>query len=70
MIFALLGAALSSLAFFNTKERVEQSEKTPSLKESIQMVAKNKLLLIVIMAAVLGSTMVIANISADISATI
>ena len=65
MIFALLGEALSSLAFFNTKERVEQSEKTPSLKESIQMVAKNKLLLIVIMAAVLGSTMVIANISAD-----
>lgn len=65
VIFALLGAALSSLAFFNTKERVEQSEKTPSLKESIQMVAKNKLLLIVIMAAVLGSTMVIANISAD-----
>lgn len=54
MIFALLGAALSSLAFFNTKERVEQSEKTPSLKESIQMVAKNKLLLIVIMAAVLA----------------
>ena len=39
VIFALLGAALSSLAFFNTKERVEQSEKTPSLKESIQMVA-------------------------------
>ena len=65
VIFALLGAALSSLAFFNTKERVEQSEKTPSLKESVQMVAKNKLLLIVIMAAVLGSTMVIANISAD-----
>ena len=64
-IFALLGAALSSLAFFNTKERVEQSEKTPSLKESVQMVAKNKELLIVIMAAILGSTMVIANISAD-----
>lgn len=64
-IFALLGAALSSLAFFNTKERVEQSEKTPSLKESVQMVAKNKVLLIVIMAAILGSTMVIANISAD-----
>lgn len=40
VIFALLGAALSSLAFFNTKERVEQSEKTPSLKESVQMVAK------------------------------
>lgn len=64
-IFALLGAALSSLAFFNTKERVAQSEKTPSLKESVQMVAKNKVLLIVIMAAILGSTMVIANISAD-----
>lgn len=64
-IFALLGAALSSLAFFNTKERVEQSEKTPSLKESVQLVAKNKVLLIVIMAAILGSTMVIANISAD-----
>lgn len=64
-IFALLGAALSSLAFFNTKERVEQSEKTPSLKESVQMVAKNKVLLIVIIAAILGSTMVIANISAD-----
>lgn len=65
VIFALLGAGLSSLAFFNTRERVEQSEKTPSLRESIQMVAKNKLLLVVIMAAVLGSTMVIANISAD-----
>ncbi|MEG1846158.1 MAG: glycoside-pentoside-hexuronide (GPH):cation symporter [Oscillospiraceae bacterium] len=65
IIFGVVGALLSSLAFFNTKERVEQSEKVPSIKESVQVVVQNKLLLIVIFAAVLGSTMVIANISAD-----
>ncbi len=65
VIFGILGAVLSSLAFFTTKERIEPTDKTPSFKETIEVVRKNKVLLIVILAAILGSTMVIANQSAD-----
>lgn len=65
VLFGVVGAALSSLAFFTTKERIEPSSTTPSFKETVKVVSQNKLLIIVILAAVLGSTMVIANISAD-----
>ena len=65
ILFGVMGALLSSLAFFTTKERIEPSTTTPTFKETVHVVGQNKLLLLVIAAAILGSTMVIANISAD-----
>lgn len=65
IIFAVLGAALSSLAFFNTKERVEQTKDSLPLKTTVKAVASNKILIIVILSTVLGSTTVMANVSAS-----
>lgn len=65
LIFALLGCGLSILIFFVSKERVPKMDHTPSFKETFKVLAKDKLLIIVIFAAVLGSTMVTANQCAD-----
>lgn len=65
LIFAILGCGLSSLIFFVSKERVPKNDKTPSFRETVKVVGKNKLLIIVIASAVLGSTMVTANQCAD-----
>lgn len=65
VIFALLGCGLSILIFFVSKERVPKTDHTPSFKETFAVIGKNKLLIIVIFAAVLGSTMVTANQCAD-----
>lgn len=65
VIFALLGCGLSSLIFFVSKERVPKTDHTPSFKETFVVLGKDKLLIIVIFAAVLGSTMVTANQCAD-----
>lgn len=65
LIFALLGCSLSILIFFVSKERVPKMDRTPSFKETFKVLAKDKLLIIVIFAAILGSTMVTANQSAD-----
>ncbi len=65
LIFAILGSGLSILIFFVSKERVPKTDHTPSFKETISVVGKNKVLIIVIFAAVLGSTMVTANQCAD-----
>ncbi|MBQ8227634.1 MAG: MFS transporter [Clostridia bacterium] len=66
VIFAVLGASLSSLAFFNTKERVENAEKEKfTLKETVSLIVHNKVLMIVVFSAILGSTMVMANVSAS-----
>ena len=65
VIFAVLGCALSILIFFVSKERVPKMDHTPSFKETFVVLGKNKLLIIVIFAAVLGSTMVTANQCAD-----
>lgn len=65
VIFAVLGCALSILIFFVSKERVPKMDYTPSFKETFVVLGKNKLLIIVIFAAVLGSTMVTANQCAD-----
>ena len=65
LIFALLGCGLSILIFFVSKERVPKMDHTPSFKETFVVLGKNKLLLIVIAASVLGSTMVTANQCAD-----
>lgn len=65
LIFALLGCGLSILIFFVSKERVPKMDHTPSFKETFAVLGKNKLLIIVIFAAILGSTMVTANQCAD-----
>lgn len=65
IIFGVLGAVLSSLAFFTTKERIPSNEKNPTLGETISVLRQNKVLIIVIFCALLGSTMTIANQSAD-----
>ncbi len=65
VIFALLGCGLSILIFFVSKERVPKADHTPSFKETFKVLGKDKLLIIVIIASVLGSTMVTANQCAD-----
>lgn len=65
LIFAMLGCALSILIFFVSKERVPKMDHTPSFKETFVVLGKDKLLIIVIFAAILGSTMVTANQCAD-----
>lgn len=65
VIFALLGCGLSILIFFVSKERVPKTDHTPSFKETFVVLGKDKLLIIVIFAAILGSTMVTANQCAD-----
>lgn len=65
LLFAVLGCALSILIFFVSKERVPKMDHTPSFKETFVVLGQNKLLIIIIFAAVLGSTMVTANQCAD-----
>ena len=65
LLFALLGCGLSILIFFVSKERVPKMDHTPSFKETFVVLGKDKLLIIVIFAAILGSTMVTANQCAD-----
>ncbi|MCC8072582.1 MAG: MFS transporter [Clostridiales bacterium] len=65
VIFALLGCGLSILIFFVSKERVPKSDNTPSFRETFAVLRKDRLLIIVIFASILGSTMVTANQCAD-----
>lgn len=65
VIFAVLGCGLSILIFFVSKERVPKTDNTPSFKETFAVLGKDRLLIIVIFASILGSTMVTANQSAD-----
>ncbi|MDE6124467.1 MAG: MFS transporter [Eubacterium sp.] len=65
LLFAVLGCALSILIFFVSKERVPKMDHTPSFKETVTVVGKDKVLIIVILASLLGSTMVMANQCAD-----
>lgn len=65
VIFAILGASLSIIIFFVSKERVPKADKSPTLKETFNVIGKNKLLIIVVFSALLGSTMVTANQCAD-----
>lgn len=65
VIFAVMGCGLSILIFFVSRERVPKMDHTPSFKETFAVLGKDKLLIIVIFAAILGSTMVTANQSAD-----
>lgn len=65
LIFSMLGCGLSILIFFVSKERVPKTELSPTFKETFHVLAQDKLLIIVIFSAILGSTMVIANQCAD-----
>lgn len=65
VIFAFLGCGLSIIIFFVSKERVPKMDHTPSFKETFSVLKKDKVLIIVIFAALLGSTMVMANQCAD-----
>ncbi len=65
VLFAVLGCALSILIFFVSKERVPKADHTPSFKETFAVMGKDKVLIIVILASLLGSTMVMANQCAD-----
>lgn len=64
-LFAVLGCALSILIFFVSEERVLKMDHTPSFKETFTVVGKDRVLIIVILASLLGSTMVMANQCAD-----
>lgn len=65
VVFAILGCGLSIIIFFVSKERVPKTTESPGLRETVSVVAKDKLLIIIILSALLGSTMVIANQCAD-----
>lgn len=65
VLFAVLGCGLSIIIFFVSKERVPKTTESPGLRETVSVVAKDKLLIIIILSALLGSTMVMANQCAD-----
>ena len=61
LVFALVGASLSSLAFFGTKERIEQPREKATTKDIVSAFFKNKPLLLLIVASILGSTMMMVQ---------
>ena len=69
VIFAVLGACLSVIPFFTCKERVEPEEKAPTLRETVSVIFQNKVLLIMVISSILGSTMVMAQISSSYIST-
>ena len=64
LIFGVTGSMISLLAFFGTKEKDNQpvKEKTP-VKEIVSAYVKNKPLLLLIAASILGSAMLMAQTS-------
>ncbi len=69
IIFGVVGACLSFLAFFGTKERVEQTKEKVTAGEIVSAFIKNKPLLILIFSMVLGSTMLMIQTSGSYIAT-
>lgn len=69
LIFAVLGSMISLLAFFGTKERVEQQKEKVTVGEIVSAYVKNKPLLLLIAASVLGSAMLMAQTSGSYLAT-
>lgn len=70
LIFGVVGSMISLLAFFGTKEKVEQPAKEKvTAKEVVSAYAKNKPLLLLIAASVLGSAMLMAQTSGSYIAT-
>lgn len=69
LIFAVFGSMISLLAFFGTKERVEQQKEKVTVGEIVSAYVKNKPLLLLIAASVLGSAMLMAQTSGSYLAT-
>ncbi len=69
LIFAVLGSTLSILVFFGTKERVVQQKEKVTVGEIVSAYVKNKPLLLLIAASVLGSAMLMAQTSGSYLAT-
>lgn len=65
----LIGSALSVLAFFGTKERVQEQKEKVTVKEIVSAYGKNKPLILLIVASVLGSAMLMAQTSGSYLAT-
>ncbi len=69
LIFAVFGSMISLLAFFGTKERVVEEKEKVSAGEIVSAYIKNKPLLLLIAASVLGSAMLMAQTSGSYLAT-
>ncbi|MBE6771449.1 MAG: MFS transporter [Ruminococcaceae bacterium] len=70
LIFGVVGSMISLLAFFGTKERVEQPPKEKiTVKEVVSAYSKNRPLLLLILASILGSAMLMAQTSGSYIAT-
>ena len=69
VIFAVFGSMISLLAFFGTKERVVEEKPKVSAGEIVSAYVKNKPLLLLIAASVLGSAMLMAQTSGSYLAT-
>ncbi len=69
LIFAVFGSMISLLAFFGTKERVVEEKEKVTASEIVSAYVKNKPLLLLIVASVLGSAMLMAQTSGSYLAT-
>lgn len=65
IIFGIFGAALSLIVYFGTKERVEVESENITVKELFGSIVKNKPLLLIVFASLMGATMVMAQTSAS-----
>lgn len=69
VILAVVGTGLSWLAFFGTKERVEEKKEKVTVKEIVSAYVKNKPLLLLVVSSILGSAMLMAQTSGSYLAT-
>ncbi|MBQ3046079.1 MAG: MFS transporter [Clostridia bacterium] len=60
---SVVGTSLSWLAFFGTKERLEDKKEKVTVKEYFAVYTKNKPLILVIISSILGSAMLMAQTS-------
>lgn len=70
LMFATVGAGLSSLSYFGTVERIErESREKVTARDIVSAFFKNKPLLLLILACVLGSTMMMVQTAGSYIAT-
>lgn len=63
VLIASAGTSLSLLAFFGTKERIEDKKEKITVKEYFTAYTRNKPLILVIISSILGSAMLMAQTS-------
>lgn len=63
ILISVVGTSLSWLAFFGTKERVEDKKDKVTVKEYFVAYTKNKPLILIIISSILGSAMLMAQTS-------